>query len=169
MKTNEIVVNKLIDNSLTISTAESMTGGMLASSIIDVPNASFVIEKSFITYSDFAKKEILDVSDKTLSKEGAVSYECAMEMVDGLSNISDADINVAVTGYAGPDDKKAGLVFIGIGYGDKIQVSKFKLSGTRNEVRRKAVNCALGMISRLVDDIIADDYVEEIHTCNCCK
>ncbi len=98
----ERLVCELMERGWHISCAESCTGGMVASRIIDVPNASAVIEQSFVTYSDEAKKELLGVSSETIKKHDVVSEEVALEMVKGLSDRTGSEVCISVTGYAGP-------------------------------------------------------------------
>ena len=111
------LVKKLTKKKLKISFAESCTGGMLASSITSINGASKVFTLGFITYSNQAKIKILKVKKNIIKKYGAVSAECCREMVVNLSKISKANINVSITGIAGPKggtkEKPVGLVFIG--------------------------------------------------------
>jgi|TARA_B110000093_G_scaffold171180_1_gene200947 nicotinamide-nucleotide amidase len=122
------LVNKLIQKKLTISFAESCTGGMLSSTITSVSGTSKVFNLGLITYSNKAKIDILKVPKKIISKYGAVSYECCLSMVKNLSKISKSNISVSITGVAGPNGgtelKPVGLVYIGIKKGNKIIVQK---------------------------------------------
>ena len=122
------LVNKLIQKKLTISFAESCTGGMLSSTITSLSGTSRVFSLGLITYSNKAKIDILKVPKKIISKYGAVSYECCLSMVKNLSKISKSNISVSITGVAGPNGgtelKPVGLVYIGIKKGNKIIVQK---------------------------------------------
>ena len=122
------LVDKLIQKKLTISFAESCTGGMLSSTITSVSGTSKVFNLGLITYSNKAKIDILKVPKKIISKYGAVSYECCLSMVKNLSKISKSNISVSITGVAGPNGgtelKPVGLVYIGIKKGNKIIVQK---------------------------------------------
>ena len=138
------LVKKLTKKKLKISFAESCTGGMLASSITSIDGASKVFNLGFITYSNQAKINILKVSKNIIKKYGAVSAECCKAMVVNLSKISKANINVSITGIAGPNGgtkkKPVGLVYIGLKKGNKIIVSKnlFK-SKSRTSIQRLTV------------------------------
>ena len=103
-------------NDLTVSTAESCTGGMLAARLINVPGVSDSFKSGYITYANKAKRKILGVKKTTLAKYGAVSEETVREMVEGVVRVAKTDVGVAVTGIAGPDggtkEKPVGLVYI---------------------------------------------------------
>ena len=109
---------KLIDKKLTISVAESCTGGLLANNLTKLANSSKYFQMGLITYSNDAKTKILKVNRNIIKKYGAVSKECCEEMVKNLSKISKSKINVSITGIAGPGggtkDKPVGLVYIGV-------------------------------------------------------
>ena len=122
------LVKKLIQIKLTISFAESCTGGMLSSTITSVSGSSKVFNLGLVTYSNKTKIDILKVPKKIISKYGAVSNECCLSMVKNLGKISKANISVSITGVAGPNGgtklKPVGLVYIGIKKGNKIIVQK---------------------------------------------
>ena len=122
------LVNKLIQQKLKISFAESCTGGMLSSTITSISGSSKIFNIGLVTYSNKAKIDILKVPKKIISKYGAVSNECCLSMVKNLSKISKANISVSITGVAGPNGgtklKPVGLVYIGIKKGNKIVVQK---------------------------------------------
>ena len=130
-------------NSLTISTAESCTGGMVASKLIEVPGISENFIESIVSYSNEAKIKRLKVKKETLEKYGAVSEEVAREMLAGLKT----DIGISTTGIAGPGggtkDKPVGLVYIGIKVKDEVKVFKRELKGDRNKIRQRAMMHAL--------------------------
>jgi nicotinamide-nucleotide amidase len=121
-----------------VATAESITGGMIASSIIDIDGASEVLKESYITYSNQAKEKILNVSHETLEKYTAVSRQAAYEMMDGLYQKTGADLCIIATGYA-----HLGLVYLGIKYKDIRFVKEFNFTGDRNRVRLRAKNKAI--------------------------
>ena len=129
---------KLIDKKLTISVAESCTGGLLASNLTKLANSSKYFQMGLITYSNEAKIKILKVNRNIIKKYGAVSKECCVEMVKNLSKISKSKINVSITGVAGPGggtkDKPVGLVYISIKKEDKIIIIKniFKPKSRKN-------------------------------------
>ena len=149
------LVKKLTRKKLKISFAESCTGGMLASSITSVNGASKVFSLGLITYSNQAKIKILKVSKNIIKKYGAVSPECCKSMVVNLSKISKANINVSITGIAGPKGgskkKPVGLVYIGIKKGKKILISKnlFK-SKSRISIQKLAVKKAIKIVASFI-------------------
>ena len=122
------LVKKLIQKKLTVSFAESCTGGMLSSTLTSVSGSSKIFNLGLVTYSNKAKIDILKVPKKIISKYGAVSNECCLSMVKKISKISKANISVSITGVAGPNGgtklKPVGLVYIGIKKGNKIVVQK---------------------------------------------
>ena len=122
------LVKKLTIKKLKISFAESCTGGKLANTITSINGASKIFNLGFITYSNQAKIKILKVKKNIISKYGAVSPECCKAMVINLSKISKANINVSITGIAGPNggtkQKPVGLVYIGVKKGKKIIIKK---------------------------------------------
>ncbi len=143
MKNNEII-SKLIENKITISTAESCTGGSLGKIITSVPGASSIYGYGFITYANEAKEKILNVSHETLEKHGAVSPDTALEMAKGAREVSGSDIAVSVTGIAGPGggtaEKPVGLVYIAVADKDGEEYRKLNLDGNRDEVRAETCN-----------------------------
>ncbi len=146
----ELLVKYLCENDITISTAESCTGGLLTAKIINVPGISEFFKEGFITYSNKAKRKTLDVSKSTIRKEGAVSEQTAKEMATGAAMKADTDMAVSVTGNAGPDaaeDKPVGRVYIGIYLKGKVKAFKYDFEGTRNEIRTQAADEALKLAS----------------------
>lgn len=150
------VVRLLQKYELTVATAESCTGGMLAGRLVNVPGVSDVFREGFITYSNKAKRKILDVNKATLRKYGAVSGETAKEMATGGVFATDADICVSITGLAGPDggseEKPVGLVFIACYMKDKVTIEKYQFKGNRNQIREKSVVKALDLLRRSILD-----------------
>lgn len=138
---NEQAVEFIIKHGMTVSAAESCTGGLFAALITEVAGASEIFNESFVTYADRAKAEHLGVKEETLRKYGAVSSETAYEMAEGLYKKTGADIAVSITGIAGPGggtaEKPVGLVYSGIRINGKTCVLKMNHSGSRNEVREK--------------------------------
>ena len=149
------LVKKLTRKKLKISFAESCTGGMLASTITSVSGASKIFNLGLITYSNQAKIKILKVNKNIINKYGAVSLECCRAMVVNLSKISKANINVSITGIAGPNggsiQKPVGLIYIGVKKGNKLIIQKnlFK-SKNRKFIQKASVNKALKIISNLI-------------------
>lgn len=148
------VVRLLKKHELTVTTAESCTGGLLAGRIVNVPGASEVFREGFITYSNKAKRKILDVNKSTLKKYGAVSKETAKEMAAGGAFAADADICIAITGLAGPDggteEKPVGLVYMACYLAGNVTVEKYQFKGNRNKVREQSVVRSLDFLRRTV-------------------
>lgn len=148
------VVRLLKKHELTVATAESCTGGLVAGRIVNVPGASDVFREGFITYSNKAKRKHLDVSKNTIKKYGAVSKETAREMAVGGVFATDSDICVAITGLAGPgggsDEKPVGLVYMACCIGDKVTIEKYQFKGNRSKIREQSVVRALDLVRRTV-------------------
>ena len=140
----------LIHYGLTITTAESCTGGLVAGTLINAEGISASFKEGFITYSNEAKVRYLGVSEKTLENRGAVSRECALEMAEGAARNTGADVAVAVTGIAGPDggtaEKPVGLVYIACTMQGKTVVKRCHFGGDRAGVRNAAVKEALDIL-----------------------
>ena len=145
------IVKLLTKKKLTVSFAESCTGGLLASSITSVSGSSKVFSMGLVTYSNKAKTKLLKVTKKTISKYGAVSYETCLAMVKNLSKISKSNISISITGIAGPNggtkEKPVGLVYIGLKKGSKTIIKKnlFK-NKKRVSIQKSTVTQALKMI-----------------------
>ncbi|MBE6008495.1 MAG: nicotinamide-nucleotide amidohydrolase family protein [Lachnospiraceae bacterium] len=143
---NEIA-EKLIDKRLKIAVSESCTGGLLAASLIDYPGISEVFEEGCVTYSNEAKMRRLSVKAETLEKYGAVSFETACEMAEGIAKSAGTDIGISTTGIAGPGggsyEKPVGLVYIGMYINGKAEAKKYIFEGDRLSVRTQAVEKAL--------------------------
>ena len=148
------LIRLLIKKKLYISFVESCTGGLLASSITSISGASKIFNLGLVTYSNQAKIKILKVNKNIIKKYGAVSPECCYAMVNNLSKISKANINISITGIAGPNggtkQKPVGLVYIGVKKGNKIQINKslFK-SKNRSSIQKATVKKALNLIFRI--------------------
>lgn len=131
MKTEQVVARIMFSKSMTISIAESCTGGLISSRLTDVSGSSFYIKENYITYSNEAKIKLLGVSGKTLEEHGAVSEECAREMVEGLFERTDCDISLATTGFAeqgkAETHKKAGLLYVAVKNKYTTRVKKFEI------------------------------------------
>lgn len=148
----EVVGEMLVRRKLTISTAESCTGGLLAGSLINYAGISSVFMEGIITYSNEAKMDRLGVREETLQRYGAVSEETAREMVEGLVKRANTNIGISVTGIAGPgggtQEKPVGLVYIGLSINGKVYVKKCNFSGSREKIRQRTVNTALDWVRR---------------------
>lgn len=150
---NSSVVEKLIKRELTISTAESITGGLIAKLITDVSGSSKILKESFVVYSNDSKISILGVDAGLIEKYGVVSKEVAKDMVVKLKMITARDICISTTGNAGPevcDDKPVGRVYVGINYLDDVNVYELNLCGTRNDVRNLTANFIFNKIEELI-------------------
>ena len=133
------VVNALRAAGKTVACAESLTGGMLASRLVDVPGASSVLGEAYVTYSNEAKMRLLGVSKDTLRQFGAVSAQCAREMAEGARRASGADFALSTTGIAGPDggtpEKPVGLVYVGVASTSGCEAQELHLRGERDWIR----------------------------------
>ena len=139
---------------LKLAVAESCTGGLLASSITSISGASKIFNLGLITYSNQAKIRILKVNKNIINRYGAVSHQCCLAMVNNLSKMSKAHINVSITGIAGPKggskQKPVGLVYIGIKKGKKVMINRclFK-SKKRSSIQKATVKKTLDLILRI--------------------
>ena len=148
------VVELLSKNGLSITAAESCTGGLVCGKIVNVAGASEVFRGGYITYSNKQKRNVIGVKKSTLEKYGAVSEQVAAEMAKGVLEVSKADVAISTTGIAGPGggtpEKPVGLVYIGCAVKNKVYVEKFNFSGSRNKVRESSVVAALSMVRKYV-------------------
>ncbi len=150
-KFSQKIVKLLKKKKLKISFAESCTGGLLSSAITSVSGSSKVFTMGLVTYSNQSKNRLLKVSKQIIQKHGAVSFQCCFSMVNNLSKISKSNVNVSITGIAGPSGgtkkKPVGLVYIGIKRANKVKINKylFKNKG-RLYVQRAAVKKSLELI-----------------------
>ena len=149
------IVKLLTKKKLTVSFAESCTGGLLASMITSISGSSKVFNIGLVTYSNNAKVKLLKVPKKTINKYGAVSYQTCLSMVKNLSKISKSSISISITGVAGPNggtkEKPVGLVYIGLKKGSKIIIKKnlFK-SKKRVTIQKATAKHALKMILNIL-------------------
>ena len=146
---------KLIKKKLTISVAESCTGGLLAHNLTKLANSSKYFHMGLTTYSNKAKIKILRINKNIIRKYGAVSNECCKAMVQNLSKISKSKINVSITGIAGPGggskEKPVGLVYIGIKKGKTLSIkeNKFKTKN-RNSIQKLTVSTVINIIDNII-------------------
>ena len=147
----QVLSKLLISNDLTISVAESCTGGSLSRALTSIPGASSYFDCGYITYSNQSKTEMLGVDIQTIKTFGAVSEEVALEMVIGLATRSHSDIAVSVTGVAGPtggtSEKPVGMVCFGFSYEGKTSTSTQLFSGDRASIVSQSVSYALKQLS----------------------
>ena len=145
------IVKLLIKKKLKISFAESCTGGLLSSKIIQISGSSKVFTVGLVAYSNQSKISLLKIPKSTLKKHGTVSSETCLSMVKNLNKISKTNISVSITGIAGPKggtkQKPVGLVFIGIKKGNKTLVKKHLFKNKKRiSIQRAAVNKSLNLI-----------------------
>ncbi len=145
----------LLEKNITVAAAESLTGGMVASRLISYPGISKVFIEGFVTYSNEAKMNTLNVKRDTLSKYGAVSEETAKEMAYGAAKAAGTDLGVSTTGIAGPDggtkEKPVGLAYVCVYYKNKFTVNKIMATGSREIVRDRAATSALDLIRSCIE------------------
>ena len=149
------IYKKLLKKKMLISFAKSCTGGLLSSNITSISGSSKVFNLGLVTYSNKSKIKILKIKKKIIDNHGAVSPECCKAMVVNLSKISKADINVSITGIAGPNggtkSKPVGLVFIGFKKRNKIIITKniFK-SKNRNAIQKATVTRTFKILNKII-------------------
>ena len=154
----ELVGRKLIEKNLTMSTAESCTGGMIAARMTDISGLSAVFERGIVTYSNGAKMDELGVSGETLERYGAVSPQTAEEMVRGLQKKTGSRVCVSVTGIAGPGggtpEKPVGLIYVGVMLDERMEVFELRTNNTKRQWNRNyTVLFALDKINRFIDEM----------------
>lgn len=146
----DVVVRMLKERDMTIATAESCTGGLLASMLVNVPGVSDVLKSGFITYSNKAKHKLIDVQKSSLKKHGAVSEKVAKEMAKGCAITTKSDVGIAITGIAGPDggtvEKPVGLVYVACCVQGKTKAVELRLTGNRRKIREYAASKALVLV-----------------------
>jgi PncC family amidohydrolase len=149
------LIRILTKKKLKISFVESCTGGLLASTITSISGVSKVFNLGLVTYSNQAKIKVLKINKNIIKKYGAVSHECCLAMVNNLSKISKANINVSITGIAGPKggtkQKPVGLVYIGVKKGNKTEIFKcFFKNKKRLSIQRATVKKVLNIVLRII-------------------
>jgi len=146
----------LVDKGLTISVAESCTGGLIGSMITDVPGSSRYFLGGIIAYSNQSKMEILNVSSRTIEEHGAVSDQTVREMAGGVKRLFNSHLGLAVTGIAGPEggsiEKPVGTVFIGLAAEDRIFTAGYRFHGTRGEIKQETARMTLDYLRRYLND-----------------
>ena len=156
MENAEKLVNLLIEKKLHITTAESCTGGMVASWIVDVANASKVFNVAYVTYANEAKEKYLNVDSKTIEKYGVVSEEVTKQMALGALKEANADISIVTSGIAGPtggtEYKPVGMVCFGVGIKDNVYTSTIYFGNFgRNKVRSMATEYIIDFAINLIE------------------
>ena len=147
------VIEELKKRELTISSVESFTGGLFASSITEIPGVSKIYLGTLVSYSTKIKKDVLNVDSDVLNNYGVISKECAEEMLVKGKEMFNSNIVVSFTGNAGPDsmeNKEAGLIYIGICINDSNHIYELNIKKDRNVVRKEAVKFAFDKIYELL-------------------
>ena len=154
MSLSKMILNKLIVKNISVSTAESCTGGLLAYNFVKNTDSSKVFKGGYITYSNEMKIKELKVKKISLKKNGAVSYQVAEEMIEGLYKKNKTKICISTTGIAGPggstQNKPVGLIYIGIRINKKNIIIKKNFKGTRIQIQKKCVNYILKYLDKLI-------------------
>ena len=157
LATVEYIVTTLTQKGLTLSSAESCTGGMVASTIVDYPGASNVFMCGIVSYSNDAKMKFLGVKPETLQQHGAVSAETAAEMCAGVARASGTNIGISTTGIAGPGGatptKPVGTVYLGICINGEVKTRHLQLTGTRTEIRQQTTKTLLDDLKSAIDHL----------------
>tara|TARA_B100000989_G_scaffold285308_1_gene252884 strand:- start:415 stop:879 length:465 start_codon:yes stop_codon:yes gene_type:complete len=148
------IILTLIKKNISISIAESCTGGLISSSITKINGASKIFSCGIISYSNISKFKYLSVSKRTLNKFGAVSSNVATEMIDGLYNMEKSQITISTTGIAGPNggtkNKPVGLVYVGLKFKNKNYIYKKLFTGSREDIQKKTKNFVFKKIDELI-------------------
>ena len=156
-KESEKLYLNCLNKNLTITTAESCTGGMISSAIVHINGSSQIFKSSVIAYSNDVKSKLLDIPNDLITKNGAVSEIIAFKMAKNSLTILKAHLSIAVTGIAGPTggsiDKPVGLVWIGIGTKEKIITIKHQFNGNRLKIRQKTTYEALKLANKTISEI----------------
>lgn len=155
MSDKEYIVDWFLNKEITVATAESCTGGMVAASFTDYAGISSVFMEGIVTYANAAKVR-LGVLEETLEKYGAVSRETAGEMAEAVRKRAGTHIGISTTGIAGPgggsDRKPVGLVYVGISTKSGTKTYALRLRGTRNQVRQKTVNAVFYFLKKILEE-----------------
>ena len=150
-KPERLIGESLREKGLKLALAESCTGGLLSSTLTDIPGSSEYFLGSIVAYANGVKRSELGVKEATLKKYGAVSKETAGEMAQGVKKALGADVSAAITGIAGPGggspEKPVGLVFIAVSRGRATTVQRFVFKGTRKSIKKQSAEAALSMIA----------------------
>ena len=153
-KEAELLYNNCAKKGIFITTAESCTGGLIASSIVSTSGSSNIFRSSFVTYSNQMKTKLLNIASEIIEINGAVSEIVATKMAENILDVLEADISIAVTGIAGPgggsEDKPVGLVWIAIGNRNLTITEKFLFSGNRLDIRQKTTLEALKLANSVI-------------------
>ena len=155
-KQSEILFHNCLEKKLTVTTAESCTGGMIASSIVSVSGSSAIFKSSVVTYSNEMKSKILNIPLKSINENGAVSKAIAYTMAYNVLDLMNSDISIAVTGIAGPGggskNKPVGLVHIGIGTKQNIVTKRYLFKGNRLKIRQETTLESLKLSNKIIEN-----------------
>ena len=153
---SEILFHNCLEKKLTVTTAESCTGGMIASSIVSVSGSSAIFKSSVVTYSNEMKSKILNIPLKSINENGAVSKVIAYTMAYNVLDLMNSDISIAVTGIAGPGggskNKPVGLVYIGIGTKQNIVTKRYLFKGNRLKIRQETTLESLKLSNKIIEN-----------------
>ena len=147
------LVSLFTEKKLTLSCAESLTGGLFASTITSIPGVSKLFKGGVVTYWNEAKANVISVSKDTIDEYGVVSSECASEMVRGVKKLFNTDVAISFTGNAGPtsmEGKPVGLVYIGIIIKETVFTFEYMFEGDRNQIREACVKQGIKKILELI-------------------
>ena len=148
------IIKKLLKKNITISIAESCTGGLLSSKFTSVAGISKIFNMGLIVYSNKAKSDLLKISQNQLKKYGTVSYQTANLMVKNLQHISNSKLCISATGIAGPSGgtkaKPVGLIYFGIKYSNKTIILEKKFKGSRIQIQQKTVKAIFNTLENLI-------------------
>jgi len=147
------LIASLRSRGLTIATAESLTGGGLVATLVDVPGASDVVRGGVVAYATDVKQSVLGVDGALLVAHGAVHPEVARQMADGARRVLVADVGVATTGIAGPDspdDQPVGRVHIGVAFRSGIRSFTLSLEGDRQQIRAETVRNSISLVAEML-------------------
>jgi nicotinamide-nucleotide amidase len=145
------LIRRLAARRLTVATAESLTAGLIVSTLVTVPGASAVVRGGLVTYATDLKAELAGVDRELLARSGAVDPEVARQMALGASRVCGADLGVSCTGVAGPDPqdgKPVGLVYVGCASSDGVTVEEHRFDGDRAAIRLAAADAAIDLLGR---------------------
>ena len=157
-KESELLFNQCTQKNINVTTAESCTGGMIASSIVSINGSSNIFKSSIVTYSNSMKSKLLNIPLSILETNGAVSEQTVYHMALNVLSLMKADISIAVTGIAGPTggsiNKPVGLVWIAIGTKLKVYKKKYLFNGNRLEIRQKTTLESLKFANKIINDYV---------------
>ena len=154
MYSYKIIIKKLLKRNISISIAESCTGGLLSSKFTSVAGISKIFNMGLITYSNKSKSSLLKISQNDLKKYGTVSHQTAALMVKNLQRLTKSRLCISTTGIAGPSGgtkvKPVGLIYFGIKYKNKTMILEKKFKGSRIQIQQKTVKAIFNTLEKLI-------------------